>query len=69
MESKQRASYFEAINLFKQHCDIVLKDKHLQIFDYSYPITSIIKSIKEFDRPTYNNILFKWAADIGLHIE
>lgn len=69
MESKQRVSYLEAINLFKEHCDVVLKDKHLQIFGYYFSVIEILKLIKDSDRRVYNAILFKWAADIGLHIE
>jgi hypothetical protein len=66
--NKQTVSYWEAVSLFKDHCEVVLKNKCLNIFDYEIEITEILKMIKSDNRLLYNQILFKWAADIGMHI-
>lgn len=66
--NKQVVSYDEACSLFKDHCDLILKSRQLKIFDCEIEIIDVLKLIKDSDRPLYNEILFKWCADVGLHI-
>ena len=67
--NKQVVTYLEAATLFKEHCEVVLRDKHLQIFGYNFPIMEVLRLIKESNRVVYNDIMFKWCADVGLHIK
>jgi hypothetical protein len=66
--NKQVVSYAEACNLFKDHCEVLLKGRQLKIFEYEIEIMDVLKLIKDSDRLLYNEILFKWCADVGLHI-
>jgi hypothetical protein len=66
--NKQVVSYAEACSLFKDHCEVVLKSRQLKIFEYEIEIMDVLKLIKDSDRLLYNEILFKWCADVGLHI-
>jgi hypothetical protein len=66
--NKQIVSYVEACNLFKDHCEVLLKGRQLNIFEYEIEIMEVLKMIKDSNRLLYNEILFKWCADVGLHI-
>lgn len=66
--NKQIVSYVEACKLFKDHCEVLLKGRQLNIFEYEIEIMEVLKMIKDSNRRVYNDILFKWCADVGLHI-
>ena len=59
----------EAILLFRQHCEVVLNNKSLQIFGYDYPLKSFIELLYLNEYETFEAIVQKWAADTGLHIK